>query len=103
MKTSQILTKIRLSNKKRSSKKLGIIVNGVLIFTVILPECSSILSNSKLEIANPTIEVQLITSDKINKTELHKDETYVVDLNDISINYVYGQEAIGGKYLYEGI
>jgi len=103
MKTSQILKRIKLSNKKRTPNKLGIIVNGVLIFTVILPDCASILSKSKLEIVNPTIEIKLIKSDISSENEPHKDEVYVVDLNNISLNYVYGQDAIGGQFLYEGI
>ncbi len=96
MKTSQHLKKIRLSNKKRLSNTIEIIVNGMLISIIILPGCASILSTSKDEISKPTIEIVYKESDRKIENELHKDEVYVVDLNNISQNIVYSQDAIGG-------
>ena len=99
MKTSRQSKKIRLSNKRGLSNTIEIIVNGILISIIILPECASILSTSKLEISKPTIEIVYKKSDRKIEYEHHKDEVYVVDLNNISQNIDYGQDAIGGDFI----
>lgn len=99
MKTSELLKKLKLSNKKKLIHKIEIIVDGILISTITLPECASILLNSKIEVSKPSIELILTKSDNEDELELHKDEVYYVDLNNTSKDILYGGIAIGSDWI----
>ncbi|HVN58956.1 MAG TPA: hypothetical protein VMT63_11700 [Bacteroidales bacterium] len=90
-------------NKKVFNKKIKKLVNGKWIFITITILIPVSISSSNPILQKPIIEFTYRKSDKENENEQHKDEAFVVDLNQKPERIVYSQKAIGEDLLSIGL
>ena len=89
--------KIRLSNKKITSKTIKNLTSSKWFFLGILITPTSI-SSSTPEILKPIVEVVYIKPERKRENELHQEEYFNSDITNIP-NIDYGQDAIGGDFI----